>query len=83
LQVPWVFLESTVQTFHECLQGCPTELVFNLDEVGISDRADRKMRKGLAPATIPGQRIRHGISWKMKHISVIACPSAAGELLIA
>jgi hypothetical protein len=36
-QVPGAFLESIVQDLHEYVQGCVAELVFNLDEVGISD----------------------------------------------
>jgi hypothetical protein len=50
-----VFLESTVQNLNESeyeyeyeyeyVQGCRAELVFNLDEVGISDWDDHKARK--------------------------------------
>jgi hypothetical protein len=37
LQVPRIFLQETIGNIHETLQGCPADLVFNLDEVGISD----------------------------------------------
>jgi hypothetical protein len=36
-QVPGVFLERIIQDLHENVQGCVVELVFNLDEVGISE----------------------------------------------
>jgi hypothetical protein len=41
-----VFLERTVQDLneYEYVQGCPVELVFNLDEDGISDWEDRKAK---------------------------------------
>jgi hypothetical protein len=59
------------------------ELVFNLDEVGISDWEDRKTKTKtvIIPATMPGQTIHHEISRTVKHISVIACIPAAGEPL--
>jgi hypothetical protein len=57
------------------------ELVFNLDEVGISDWEDRKTKTVIVPASMHGQMIHHEISRSVKHISVIACISAAGESL--
>jgi hypothetical protein len=55
------------------------ELVFNLDELGISDWKDCKTKTVLVPATMVGQTIHHEISRMVKHISVIACVSAAEE----
>jgi hypothetical protein len=42
LQVPRILPEEPIRTMHGTLQGCPADLVFNLDEVGISDWEDRK-----------------------------------------
>jgi hypothetical protein len=81
LQVPRVFLDDTVQNLNKCVQECVDELVFNLDEVRISDWEDRKTRTVLVPATMRGQTIHHEISRAVKHISVIAFVSAAGESL--
>jgi hypothetical protein len=58
------------------------DFVFNLNKVGISDWEDRKTKKVIALAAMPGQTIHHGVSRKVKHISVIACMSAAGESLL-
>jgi hypothetical protein len=80
-----VFLERTVQnlTEYEYIQGCTAELVFNLDEIGMSDWEDCKVRKAVISETMRGQAKQdtHGISRKLKHISVIACVFAAGEPL--
>jgi hypothetical protein len=57
------------------------ELVLNLGEVGISDCEDCKTKIVVVPGTMPGQMIHHEISRTVKYISVIACISAAGELL--
>jgi hypothetical protein len=79
LQVARAFLESILRELNEHVQGCVSELVFNLDEVGISDWEDRKTRKVVGPATMGRRPIHHAVSRNVKHISVIACMSAAGE----
>jgi hypothetical protein len=57
------------------------ELVFNLDEVGVSEWEDRRDRKVVIPRTISGQTMHHRASRNVKHISIITCISAAGEFL--
>jgi hypothetical protein len=49
LQVPQAFLHRTVENLKEYVQGCTTELVFNIDEVGISDWEDCKTRNIMVP----------------------------------
>jgi hypothetical protein len=50
LQVANAFVERTIQDLHDYLQGCVVELVFNLDEVGISDWEEHKTKRVLVPA---------------------------------
>jgi hypothetical protein len=57
------------------------ELVFNLDEVGLSEWEDRKDRKVIVPMTMDGQTIHHRASRNVKHISIITCITAGGESL--
>jgi hypothetical protein len=45
LEVPRCFLDQTLLRISEFVQSRPAELVFNLDEVGISEWADRKTKK--------------------------------------
>jgi ribosomal protein L18E len=82
-QVPRIFPERTVQDLKEQVQRCVAELVFNRDEVDISDWEDGKTKTKtvIVPATIVGQTIHHEIFRTVKHISVIACASAAGKSL--
>jgi hypothetical protein len=68
-----------MRDLNEHVQGCVSELVFNLDEVGISDWEARKASIAGVPTTMDGRRIHHAVSRNVKHISVIACVSAAGE----
>jgi hypothetical protein len=83
LQVSRMFLERTVQDLKEHVQRCMAELMFNLDEIGISDRGDRKTKTktDIVPAAMRGQTIHHEISRTVKHLSVIACIYAAEESL--
>jgi hypothetical protein len=79
LQIPRAFLERTIHDLNDYLQGCISELVFNLNEIGISDWEDRKTKKVLAAAAMFGQTMHHGLSRIVKHISMIACVSVAGK----
>jgi hypothetical protein len=81
LQVPRMLLERTVWNLKEDIQRYVCELVFNLDEVGISDWEDRKAKTVIVPVTMSGQTIHHDISRTVTHISVIACVSTAKESL--
>jgi hypothetical protein len=56
-QVPGAFLDRTIQDVHEYVQGCVAELVFHLDEVGISDWEGRKTKRVIAIAAMFAQII--------------------------
>jgi hypothetical protein len=45
LEVPRCFLDQTLFCISEFVQGRPAELVFNLDEIEISEWDDRKAKK--------------------------------------
>jgi NADH:ubiquinone oxidoreductase subunit len=66
---------------HEAVQGRPANVVFNLDEVQISDWEDRQRKKVVVPRTAALHSIHHRLSRSVKHISVVACVSASGTCL--
>jgi hypothetical protein len=80
LQVVRVFLDQTGRSVHDAVQGRPADLVFNLDEIGISDWDDREPKK-VVPRTAPLHSIHHPLSRSVKYISVVACISASGACL--
>jgi hypothetical protein len=57
------------------------ELVFDLDEVGISECGDRKDRKAIVRKTMNGQTIHYRVSRNVKQISIITCITAGGKSL--
>jgi hypothetical protein len=54
LEVPRVFLDETIRCLREYVKGMTAELVFNLDEVGVSEWEDRKDKKAIIPRVISG-----------------------------
>jgi hypothetical protein len=65
-----------MRSMHKTLQNCPDDLIFNLDEVGISDWEDRKPKRVVVPLTVSAHKFHHRISRKVKHISIMTCISA-------
>jgi hypothetical protein len=82
LKIPRCFLEQTLACISQFVQGRPIELVFNLDEVRISEWEDRKPKKVLVPISMRGQTVHHKVNRNLKHVLVLACVSAAGESLM-
>jgi hypothetical protein len=56
---------------HTAVQSCPADLVFNLGEIGMSNWEHRKPKRAVIPITSSPQNIRHRISQKLKHLSVV------------
>jgi hypothetical protein len=82
LQVLQIFVEQIRRLVHKTLQGCPDDLIFNLDEVGISDWEDRNPKEVVVPITVAAHNIHHRISRNVKHISIMTCIFAGGACLI-
>jgi hypothetical protein len=81
LEVPDVFLNETIRGLSKYVQWMKAELVFDLNEAGISEWEDRRDKKMLIPKTISGHMMHHSASRNVKHISIITRISAAGESL--
>jgi hypothetical protein len=58
----------------------PTELVFNLDETGLSDWEERKRQPVLTPAEIDGDVIHYPIDRRIRHQTLVCCISGAGDV---
>jgi hypothetical protein len=75
-------LDQALACIIQFVQSRATELVFNLDEGGISEWEDRKAKKGIIAKSMGEQTVHHKVNRDLKHVSVIACVSAAGDRLI-
>jgi hypothetical protein len=69
------------------VQIVPTELLFNLDETGLSDWENRKTKRVLVPAVAEDSRLHYPINRAIRHHTLLCCVTAAGDsycpLLIA
>jgi hypothetical protein len=81
LTVPREHLEAHIGNMKNIVEGKFSELVFNLDEVGSSDWEDRKPRKVIAPRSVSPHDVFHPVSRKYRHLTLLACVSAAGTSL--
>jgi hypothetical protein len=59
LEVPRCFLDETVRCITHFVDGLPTELVFKLNEVRISDWEDRTSKFVIVPKSLSSQTIHH------------------------
>ena len=81
MMIPRQYLEKHIQNLKDFVQGICSELLFNLDEVGLSDYEDRKIKKVIAPKYANRNRIQHKVSRKLQHMTMLACVSSAGDAL--
>jgi hypothetical protein len=79
LDVPRAFLEAATDGFRDHIHNACAELLFNLEEIGISEWEDRRARRVIVPSVMRGQTILHGVHRNLKHMSVVAFIFAAGE----
>jgi hypothetical protein len=60
LQVSRIFLDETSEGMKAAVHLRPSDLEFNLDEVGISDWDDHRPKRGVVPISAQGQTIHRG-----------------------
>lgn len=81
MTVPREFLTAHFTNMKELVEGCCSELCFNLDEVGSSDWEERKIRKVLISKSSDPKTVNHAVSRKYKHQTLVALVSSAGDAL--
>jgi hypothetical protein len=79
LQIPREFLLGTISGMEEAAQDCIRDLVFNLDETGVSEWEDRKSKKVVVLSAMSSQAIHHRVDRNLKHITVMTCFAARGK----
>jgi hypothetical protein len=72
LQVPRIFLEETRRSVYETVQDRPADLVFNLDEVRVSNWEDRKPKKAVVPIIASANSLHHRTSRNVRYVSIVA-----------
>jgi hypothetical protein len=81
LTVPRSQLEEHIQTIKVHVAWKFSELVLNLDELGSADWEDRKVRNVIVLAEVHKEDVYHVVSRRHRHITILACVSAASDAL--
>jgi hypothetical protein len=71
-----------IRNLERWVENLPTELILNLDEVGVQEWADRKKRKVIIPYQVQPRKIEYAVTRKEKRISCITTISMAGDALM-
>jgi hypothetical protein len=66
-QVPRIIPKRAEQHLKEYGQGCKAEMMFNLDEIGLSDWEERPPKRVSVPVTLLVGEIYHGRTRNMKY----------------
>jgi hypothetical protein len=72
-----------IEYLNEHVPSSCAELVFDVDEVGISEWEDQASREGIVPISMTDQTIHHGRHRNLKPIFVICCVSVAVQSVIS
>ena len=81
LTVPVEFLQQHLTNMTQYVQGCCSELLFNIDEMGSSEWEDRKVKKVVIPFETDPKSIYHKTTRKIRHQTLVSIVSAAGDAL--
>jgi hypothetical protein len=81
LTVPRGQLEEQINTMKTILAGKFSELVFNLDKVGSSEREEWKSKKIIAARSISADQVLYSVSRRYRHMTFLTCVSAASDAL--
>ena len=70
-----------IKNIRKYVVDAPTELIFNLDEVGCQQWADKKPCHCIIPNELKGQRVEYEVDRSEKRFTVIATISMSGDVL--
>jgi hypothetical protein len=73
------FLKTPTERLQDPSHNSYAQLVFNLDEMRISEWEDHTERQILVQSTMRRQAIFHPIHWILQHVLLVSCISTIGE----
>jgi hypothetical protein len=79
LQTPRCYLDKYINPIKACIPLVPSELIFNLDESGLSDWEERKSRAVLVKAEAADQPLHYPVDCGIRHHTLLCCISASGD----
>lgn len=82
LEIPREYGKKHIKNLIKYVQGIPTELVFNIDEVGFQRWSDRKKKRVIVPLSTPKKQVHYAVKRSEKRVSIVSTISMAGDTLM-
>jgi hypothetical protein len=79
LQIPRRHLDAYINLIKSYIPLVPSELVFNLDETGLSDWEERRPKPVLIRADLANQSLHYPVDRAIRHQTLLCCISASGD----
>jgi hypothetical protein len=79
LQVPRLYLNQYIDIIKNWIPLVPAELIYNLDESGLSDWEDAKPKPVLVPVDLGDSMIHYPVNRQIRHQTLLCCISASGD----
>lgn len=79
LQVPRQFLDQYIAMIKAYVPLVPAELIFNLDETGLSDWEERKAKQVIVPQHAKHTALHYPVDRTIRHHTLLCCVSASGD----
>jgi hypothetical protein len=81
IRVPSAVIEKYLADLKRQIDGAPSHFVFNMDEMGHQDWADKRNKRCFIPAGATDEEVYFAVSRTAKRITLIACIAADGSHL--
>jgi hypothetical protein len=79
LQTPRRYLQGFIDLLRMYVPLVPSELIFNLDETGLSDWEERKRKRVLVRADRADYELHYPVDRAIRHQTLLCCISASGD----
>jgi hypothetical protein len=79
MEVPRHFLDNDLMLIKRYVPLVLSELIFNINECGFSEREERKKKPVIVPIEEQGTTLHYPVNRQIRHQTLISCISAAGD----
>jgi hypothetical protein len=79
LRIPREYLNDYTSLIKEYMSLVPAELIFNLDETGLSDWEEQKMKPVIILSHASSSPLHYPIDRAIRHHTLLYCVSASGD----
>jgi hypothetical protein len=79
LRSPREYLNDYISLIKEYVPLVPAELIFNLDETGLSDWEERKTKPVIIPSHASSSTLHYPTDRAIRHHTLLCCVSAFGD----